>query len=154
MVSICGSASDSTSTLFVNNVGQAIINDSSTLQDYLYSGGLLIPIASLLPPDLAYLADSVTGLTNSGNILLGDPFTLTLLDPSALGLVDGAQDVRLTDAYQAVSASQGGATPDASFFATPSLPSSGGSAVPAPTSLGLLALGLFATLGRKRKQTV
>lgn len=158
-----GNVGDSTATLFVNNLGQAIIRDFTGTYDpstdsftpggyYLYSGGKIVPITSLLPAGFTWgWNEAVTGLDNNGDILLGDPMLLTApTDWSAIGGAQGAVDVLSTDVYAQVSSAQGGAGADASFLATPSsgAPTAG---VPEPATFGLLGLGALLAARRSRK---
>lgn len=151
-----GAAGDNTETLFVNNLGQAIVADWTTSAWYLYSGGLLAPIT-------AAQGDQIVGFNDAGQILLRDPELLTPLnvDPLLTNPSDfpGAVDVRTTDLYSQLAQAQG-ATPDASFFSNPltssdsvpvqSLPTA--SSVPAPGSLSLFGLGgLLAAIARRRR---
>jgi hypothetical protein len=147
-----GAPGDSTATLFVNNLGQAIIIDATTESYYLYSAGKIIPIESLLHVSDFWGFAVITGFNNNGDILVGDPIVLNApTDWNAINGTDGVVDVTSTLAYQQISAAQGGATPGASFFTLSPSDDSGGSSVPEPATFGLLGLGALFARGLRRK---
>jgi PEP-CTERM motif len=213
-----GSSSDSTQVDFLNNSGQALIDDTTTGVWYLYASGVITNLYSLVP---TWDGSSVVGFNDAGQILFSDP-DLETPDPSQLTAANlanvyGGTDVTTTQAFQDMASAQGLA-PDAGFFTDPNSsddpsfssydpvtyvdpvqnlinppdnsgdnggdnggsatggdggdngsgdnggdngsgdgstpPSGDSSSVPAPTSLGLLGLGLLAAGMRRRKGIV
>jgi LPXTG-motif cell wall-anchored protein len=128
-----GNLGDFTQTDFLNNAGQAIIEDDTNHQYYLYNGGTIYSVDALfgLDPSMDW---TVVGLTSSGGIVLQDPGIYTVTEFPT----DGT-DNTTTDGFKLVAASE---------------PSSGGSSVPAPGVFGLMGLSLAGLLGRKRRVEV
>jgi hypothetical protein len=173
------SPTDSTATLFVNNSGQAIVEDMTTDRYYFYNAGAMVDVAALGggTPE----GDPVIGFNNLGEILLSDPDLLQVVNASNLSasniLSSGGFDVTTTQGFQDIANSQGVA-PDASFFNTPNTstdssftaynsssyqspvgsggaPAGGGSSVPEPGMFGLAGIGaMLLALGRRRRGIV
>lgn len=155
-----GGTSDSTTVAFLNNNGQAIIDDTTTNTWYLYSAGYVVPITSLG----ANANDPVMGFNDAGQILLQDP---QLLSPTSsdfgsatmMASYTGSTSLTSTGTYQQVAAVQSNTTPTSTFFTSPTtstdsitLQSAG---VPEPGVLALLGLAAFAVLKlRPRKRTL
>jgi hypothetical protein len=153
-----GAPGDSAEVLFLNNSGQAIIEDTTTADYYLYSGGSIVALTSLGSAE----GDPVVGFNNAGQILLGDPDLLTPTTPGTdISTLPGAYSDVGTAGYAAVASAQGYApTSGSTFFTDPSSStdasfsaysgSSAGSSVPAPASGLLLGFGILLARLRRR----
>jgi hypothetical protein len=151
-----GATGDNTLTLFVNNLGEAIVEDRSNDNYYLYYQGTDYDLTTLL--GIAF-PDPIVGLDNFGDILLQDP---TLFQVNLASLTGGTTN-STTDTFAQIAAQVG--EPASSFYASESYGEpgggtgvggdfgGGGSSVPEPGLLGLLGLGtLAAILGRRRSR--
>lgn len=115
-----GAASDSTQVDFLNNLGQAIVDDTTSGVWYFYSAGVMVPVTSLG----AAANDPVVGFNDAGQILFQDPqlYTPTESDwglASNLEQVSGALDITGTAAYASFVAAQANLVPDSGFFTDP-----------------------------------
>lgn len=109
-----GSTGDSTQVDFLNGLGQAIVQDTSTGLWYLYSAGSVVPLTSLG----SVAGDTVVGFNDAGQILLQDPQLLSPLTAQVdLQGLNGVISVADTDSYMAVASAEGVA-PTAAFFST------------------------------------
>jgi len=158
-----GAPGDSTTVAYLNDLGQAIIEDNTRDSFFLYSDGEVVALTSLGAP--AY--DQVVGFNDAGQILLADPELLSPVTPVvSLASIAGAYANSSTGAYAAVAGAEGYA-PTASFDAnpthstdgafapyTPGSSPGGGSPVPAPGVLGLLGAGFAMLLGARRRKGV
>jgi hypothetical protein len=151
-----GSPTDSTVTEFVNDSGQAIIEDETTATYYVYNGGVIVPFESLFATGAfdGFSDYAIVGFNNAGQVLLNG--TLNGIDPSFLASIDfsgltlntlGAVDEKQTQAYMDFAAASG--APPESFFGDPADVVS----TPEPSLAGLFALGGFAALLRRRRKT-
>ncbi len=164
-----GAATDSTSVIFLNDNGQAIIWDSTSQMDYLYSAGVVVPLSSLISGFTAGNGQQIVGFNNAGQILLSDPSldsvaSTSNLSANYLSTLSGATSITSLSSYAAMASAQSGATPSASFYTAPSTSTGSGTlttvgtfaaptpSVPGPSTATLLALASLGLLGLKRRR--